>query len=52
MIERAFRDNNEFRPHSSIDYHPPREFRRMFLNDASFREKYEKKESEITLDEN
>ena len=37
-IENAFKDYNEFRPHSSIDYLPPREFRRKFLNDWSFRE--------------
>ena len=42
-IENAFKDYNEFRPHSSIDYLPPREFRRRFLKDQSFREKYVKK---------
>lgn len=42
-IENAFKDYNEVRPHSSIDYLPPREFRRRFLEDQSFREKYVKK---------
>jgi transposase InsO family protein len=42
-IEKAFKDYNEHRPHSSIDYLPPREFRRRFLEDQSFREKYVKK---------
>lgn len=39
-IEKAFSDYNECRPHSSIDYYPPREFRRRFLNDSLFREEY------------
>ncbi len=42
-IENAFTDYNEERPHSSIDYLPPREFRKKFLNDKSFREVYTKK---------
>ena len=42
-IENAFTDYNEKRPHSSIDYLPPREFRRKFLNDWSFREAYTRK---------
>ena len=42
-IESAFTDYNEKRPHSSIDYLPPREFRRKFLNDQSFREGYTRK---------
>jgi transposase InsO family protein len=42
-IESAFTDYNEKRPHSSIDYLPPREFRRKFLNDQSFREAYTRK---------
>ena len=42
-IENAFTDYNEKRPHSSIDYLPPREFRRKFLNDQSFREAYTRK---------
>ena len=48
----AFSDYNECRPHSSIDYLPPREFRRKFLDDPAFRERFEKKEVEVTLDEN
>ena len=42
-IENAFTDYNEFRPHSSIDYLPPKEFRKRFLDDQSFKEKYVKK---------
>ena len=45
-----FKDYNEKRPHSSIDYLPPREFRRKFLNDPSFREEYAKK-LEVKLNE-
>ena len=51
-IEEAFTDYNECRPHSSIDYLPPREFRRKFLGDSSFRERFERKEGGVTLDEN
>jgi transposase InsO family protein len=51
-IGRAFSDYNECRPHSSIDYLPPRDFRSKFLNDQTFRERFEKKEVEVTLDEN
>ena len=51
-IEKAFTDYNEYRPHSSIDYLPPRDFRKKFLDDPSFRERFEKKEVEVTLDEN
>ena len=51
-IEKAFYDYNECRPHSSIDYLPPREFRGKFLNDPAFRERFEKKEVEVKLDEN
>ena len=51
-IGSAFTDYNERRPHSSIDYLPPREFRRKFLNDKAFRERFEGKEVEVTLDEN
>ena len=50
-IEKAFKDYNEFRPHSSIDYLPPRAFRRRFLENQSFREKYVKK-LEVKLHEN
>jgi hypothetical protein len=42
-IEKAFTDYNEKRPHSSIDYLPPREFRMKFLDDQSFREDYTRK---------
>ena len=51
-IEKAFSDYNECRPHSSIDYLPPREFRRKFLNDTAFKERFEKKKVEVKLDEN
>ena len=51
-IGKAFIDYNERRPHSSIDYLPPREFRRKFLDDPAFRERFEKKEVEVKLDEN
>ncbi len=50
-IGKAFSDYNECRPHSSIDYLPPREFRRKFLDDPAFRERFEKKEVEVTLDD-
>ena len=50
-IEKAFSDYNECRSHSSIDYLPPREFRRRFLKDKAFRERFEKKEVEVTLDD-
>jgi transposase InsO family protein len=50
-IEKAFSDYNECSSHSSIDYLPPREFRRKFLNDKAFRERFEKKEVEVTLDD-
>jgi transposase InsO family protein len=36
-IEKALKDYNEFRPRSSIDYQPPRESRRRFLEDQSLR---------------
>ncbi len=42
-IEKAFKGYNEFRLHSFIDYLPPKEFRKRFLEDRSFREKYVKK---------
>ena len=37
-IESALTDYNEKRPHSSLDYLPPREFKSKFPNDKSFRE--------------
>jgi len=49
--EKAFKDYNEYRPHSSINYLPPREFRRKFLNDSTFRKRYEKKENEVKINE-
>ena len=51
-IEKAFTDYNECRPHSSIDFLPPREFRRKFLNYSAFRNIFEKKEAEATIHEN
>ncbi|MGP6239968.1 transposase [Cuniculiplasma sp. SKW4] len=48
-IEKAFRDYNECRPHSSIDYLPPREFRRKFLDDPALRERFGEKEVEVRL---
>ena len=50
-IGKAFTDYNECRPHSSIDYLPPREFRRKFLDDPAFRERFERKEVEVGLNE-
>ena len=49
--EKAFSDYNECRLHLFIDYLPPREFRRKFLNDPAFRERFEKKEVEVRLNE-
>ena len=42
-IENAFTDYNEKRSHSSVDYLPPRVFKRKFQNDQSFREGYTRK---------
>lgn len=50
-IEKTFKNYNEYRPHSSIDYLSLREFRRRFLEDQSFKEKYKKK-LETKLNEN
>ena len=50
-IGKAFSDYNECRPHSSIDYLPPREFRRKFQNDQTFRGRFEKRQVEVTLDD-
>ena len=50
-IGKAFTDYNECRPHSSIDYLPPREFRRKFLDDPAFREGFERKEVEVRQNE-
>ncbi len=49
-IDKAFYDYNDKRPHSSIDYLPPRELRRKFLNDQSFRESHMKR-MEVKLNE-
>ncbi len=49
-MDNAFTDYNETRPHSSTEYLPPREFRRRFLEDQTFREKYAKKQ-EVKLNE-
>ena len=46
-IEKAFSDYNELRPHSSIGYLPPREFRRKFLGDPAFRERFQRKGVEV-----
>ena len=51
-IGEAFTDYNECRPHSSIDYLPPREFRRKLLNVPVFIKRFEKKEVEVKLYEN
>ena len=51
LMEYAFTDYNTVRSHSSIDYLPPRKFRRKFLNDPGFRERFEKKEVEVRLNE-
>ena len=51
-IENAFKDCNECRPHSSIDYLPIGGFKKKFLDDPVFRERFWKKEVEVTLDEN
>ena len=42
-IENDFKDYNDNRPHSSIDYLPQSEFRKKFLNDQSFRDSYIKR---------
>ncbi len=50
-FEKAFTNYNECGLHSSIDYLPPRKFRRKFLDDPAFRERFEKKEVEVRLNE-
>lgn len=52
VIEKAFTDHNEFKSHLSIGFHPSRELRRISLNYASFRERFEVKEAEVALYEN
>ena len=49
-IENAFTDYNEKRPNSSIDYLPPRVFRRKLQNERSFRDSYTTK-LEVKLNE-
>lgn len=51
-IEKAFSDYNEFRLHSSNGYLLPRVFRWKFLNDLSFRERFERKKDGVIQDEN
>ena len=51
-IGKAFSDYHGFKTHSSTDYLPPKEFRRRFLADQAFRERFGKKEVEVTLDKN
>ena len=50
-IENAFKDYNEFSSHACIDYLPPREFRRKFMDDPEFRKRFGVEEMEVTLDE-
>ncbi|MGP6293224.1 hypothetical protein [Caldiplasma sukawensis] len=51
-IVKAFTYHNEWKKHSSIDYISSGESIGKFMNDLSFREKFEKKEAEITLYDN
>jgi transposase InsO family protein len=43
IIENAFNDYNNIRPHSSIEYLAPKVFRERYLNDAGFRSMYNEK---------
>ncbi|MHB1889233.1 MAG: transposase [Thermoplasmataceae archaeon] len=43
VIENAFSDYNNVRPHSSIEYLPPAVFRERYLNDSAFRSEYNEK---------
>ena len=43
IVESAFQNYNTVRPHSSIEYLPPRVFRERYLNDVKFRSTYDKK---------
>ena len=43
IIENAFSDYNNVRPHSSIEYLTPRAFRERYLYDAGFRSMYDEK---------
>ena len=40
IIEKAFHDYNNIRPHSTLDYYPPMQFLDKWNNDSSFREYY------------
>ena len=40
IIENAFYDYNNIRPHSTLDYYSPMQFLDKWNNDSSFREKY------------
>lgn len=51
-IGEAFKDYNECRSHSTIDYFHSREFGKKFMNNPAFRERFGKKEVEVTLYEN
>ena len=43
IIESAFNDYNNIRPHFSIEYLAPKVFRERYLNDAGFRSMYDEK---------
>ncbi len=47
LIEYAYRDYNETRPHSSIMFLPPDEFERRWNSDDSFRKSYLEKRKKI-----
>ena len=40
IIENAFHDYNNIRPHSTLDYYPPSEFENKYKNDMGFRKEY------------
>jgi len=42
-IKEAYKDYNTVRPHSTIGYLPPKEFKKRWEEDEKFREKYEEK---------
>ena len=43
IIENAFNDYNNIRPHSSIEYLAPKVFRERYLSDSKFRLSYDAK---------
>ena len=43
IIENAFNDYNNIRPHSSIEYLAPKVFRERYLRDSKFRLSYDEK---------